>query len=158
MMTVLICLAVAMLAAGIVITVLPSASKGNQKITINHDGKVVTVRSAGSSDITVTFDPSDLHPEEPPMELSPGQEDMAENEVTLIEEFVDPKTSLERKREIARTFDGLRCTFKLLEDSPSGEASDKSVSSSIEGPIAESVEGCDEGMLFPQQSDEDSLD
>ena len=158
MMTVVICLAVAMLAAGIVIAVLPSASKGNQKITINHDGKVVTVRSAGSSDISVTFDPSDLHPEEPPMELYPGQEDLAENEVTLIEEFVDPKTTVERKREIARTFNGLNCTFKLIENSPSGESSDKVVPGGLQQPIAESVEGCDEEILFPEQQDDNSLD
>lgn len=158
MMTVVICLAVAMLAAGIVIAVLPSASKGNQKITINHDGKVVTVRSAGSSDISVTFDPSDLHPEEPPMELYPGQEDLAENEVTLIEEFVDPKTTVERKREIARTFNGLNCTFKLIENSPSGESSGKVVPGSVKQPIAESVEGCDEEILFPEQQDDNSLD
>lgn len=157
-MTVVICLAVAMLAAGIVIAVLPSASKGNQKITINHDGKVVTVRSAGSSDISVTFDPSDLHPEEPPMELYPGQEDLAENEVTLIEEFVDPKTTVERKREIARTFNGLNCTFKLIENSPSGESSDKVVPGGVKQPIAESVEGCDEEILFPEQQDDNSLD
>lgn len=153
MMTVLICLAVAMLAAGIVIAVLPSASKGNHRITIKNDGSVVTVRSAGSSDITVTFDPSDLHSEEPPMELQPGMEDLAENERTILEEFVDPKTTIERKREIARTFNGLKCEFKLKEDAAPSATSD-APNDGVPADYYESAEGCDEGMLFPESGDE----
>ena len=163
MMTVLICLAVAMLAAGIVIAMLPSASKGNHKITIRNDGSIVTVRSAGSSDITVTFDPSDLHPEDPPVELLAGSEPLAEQEPSLLEEFVDPNTSIERKREIARTFNGLRCTFKLREDSPAAaapakEPSDGGDDSSSESTpmMSESVEGCDEGILFPESDEFES--
>jgi len=160
MTTVIICLALAMLAAGIAISMLPSASKGNHKITIKHDGSVVTVRSAGSSDISVTFDPSDLHSEEPPMELLPGAEDYAEKEVTLLEEFVDPRTTLERKRQIARSFNGLNCTFKIKEDSPA-ETSPATVPSpdADNQPIDLMVDddGCDEGILFPD-SDEESQD
>ena len=156
MMTALICLAVAMLAAGIVIAMLPSASKGNHKITIRNDRSVVTVRSAGSSDITVTFDPSDLHPEEPPVELSAGSEPLAEDEPSILEEFVDPNTSIERKREIARTFNGLKCEFKLKEDSPAESSSGSDAapaSQEASGMMSDSVEGCDEGILFPD-SDE----
>ena len=34
-----------------------------------------------------------------------------------MEEFTDPRTTIERKREIARTFDGLKCRF-IIEDNP----------------------------------------
>lgn len=155
MMTALICLAVAMLAAGIVIAMLPSASKGNHKITVRNDGSVVTVRSACSSDITVTFDPSDLHPEEPPVLLSVGSEPLAEEEPSILEEFVDPRTSIERKREIARTFNGLKCEFKLREDSPS-EPSASDDSPEEASMMSDSDDGCDEGILFPDSDEFES--
>jgi hypothetical protein len=154
-MTALICLAVAMLAAGIVIAMLPSASKGNHKITVRNDGSVVTVRSASSSDITVTFDPSDLHPEEPPVLLSVGSEPLAEEEPSILEEFVDPRTSIERKREIARTFNGLKCEFKLKEYSPK-ESSASGVSPEEASMMSDSDDGCDEGILFPDSDEFES--
>jgi len=160
MMTAFICLALAMLAAGIAISMLPSASKGNHKITIRHDGNVVTVRSAGSSDISVTFDPSDLHSEEPPMELLPGMEEYAEKEVTLLEEFVDPRTTLERKRQIAQSFNGLKCSFKIKDDSPAESASPIESHAPVASQptdLYEDVDGCDERILFPD-SDEESQD
>jgi len=162
MTTVFICLALALLAAGIAISVLPSASKGNHKITIRHDGSVVTVRSAGSSDISVTFDPSDLHSEEPPMELLPGMEDFAENEVTLLEEFVDPRTTLERKKEIAHSFNGLHCTFKFKDDSPAEPSVPAASPAGVTGQptdLHDDVEQCDEAILFPDsdESNQDSL-
>jgi len=160
MMTVFFCLALAMLAAGIAISVLPSASKGNHKITIRNDGSVVTVRSAGASDISVKFDPSDLHSEEPPMELLPGMEDYAEKEVTLLEEFVDPRTTLERKRQIAQSFDGLKCSFKFKDDSPKEPSSP--TADAAQCPPAyfhDDVEQYDEAILFPDsdESNQDSL-
>ena len=115
MSTLLICLAIAFLTAGVAIAFAPSS--GSHRVTIKNEGSVVTVRSAGLGDITVTFDPSDLKGEEPPIDLVPGEEAFAENEPTIVEEFTDPRTTIERKREIARTFDGLKCRF-IIEDNP----------------------------------------
>ena len=141
MSTFLICLAAAILAAGVII-VLVSPS-GNRRITINGEGSVVTVRSAASGSISITFDPSDIAPEGPPVMLDRGTEPYAEDEPTLLEEFVDPRTSPERKREIARTFDGLCCQFKVG-DSPAAPA---------DAPRTWEAEGCDEVMEQPEPDD-----
>lgn len=144
MMTILILLSVAVLAAGILIIMSPSGRDTHQ-ITVKSDSNVVTVRSASSGSITISFDPTGLPAENPAVELMPGGDPAAENEVTLLEEFVDPKTSNTRKREIARTFTGLNCRFTVKED-PVTEAE----SSAAPHPISLfDEEGCDEGYMEP---------
>ncbi|MCQ2120138.1 MAG: hypothetical protein MJY84_09480, partial [Bacteroidales bacterium] len=69
-------------------------------------------------------------------------------------EFVDPKTTIERKREIARTFNGLKCEFKLKEDAAHPTSPSAIVGDGDSVDYYESAEGCDEGMLFPESGDE----
>lgn len=148
MIALLACLAVALLAAGIV-TIIRSSSPTTEdrQVTVRNDRSVVTVRSACSGNITITFDPTDLKSEVHPVELLPDGDRAAENEVTLLEEFTDPKTSIQRKREIVETFTGLNCTFTLPKDTASGTAA-------VPGeapPVSESLpdgEGCDEGYAL----------
>lgn len=138
------------LIVGIVVLMIPTSS-GNHDITIRKEGSVVTVRSAGNSNITVSFDPSDLKPEGQPVELAPGMERFAEEETTLLEEFTDPNTSLERKLEIARTFNGLQCLFKV-KGAPA-ESSQEPIDLNIdEDPDI----AADEGLTNPQESSEQS--
>lgn len=142
MMTVLICLAVLLLAAGIVIAVLPSASKGIQSISEKwDDSPLVTVRSAGSSDTPITYDPGEERPSGTPDPLVHGSEDLAENEPNILEEFTDPSTPIERKREIAQAFDGLNCRFTINDDIPEETPSDI-------GPW-DDTDGYDEGYEQP---------
>ena len=143
-----------MLLAGIVIAVLPPASKGNQKITIKNDLSVVTVRSAGSSDISISFDPAELGPQAPPMELASGMEDFAEKEVSILDELENPSTPIERRREIARMLRSLNYTVSLKEDlaeKPREKTSPgNDVPAGAQGiEICDSTEGCDEAMMPP---------
>ena len=145
-MTVFFCLAIVLLAAGLALTFFPGATKGKQSVTIRNEGSVVTVRSAGSSDITVSFDPGGVRNDTPPAPLLPGAEKAAEEEHTLLEEFTDPSTTMERKREIARTFNGLNCRFTLKEEHEPSAGSAASQTSSEDGSDAQ---GFDEGYEYP---------
>ena len=154
MTTVLVSLSIAMLLAGIVIAVLPPASKGNHKITIKNDLSVVTVRSAGASDISITFDPAELGPQTPPLELHPGMEEMAEREPSVLDELDDPATTLERRREIARLLRELGYAISLKEDryeKAKEEAARKDAPvTSQPMEVYDSTEECDEAMMPPE--------
>jgi len=143
-----------MLLAGIVIAMLPSASQGNHKITIKNDLSVVTVRSAGSSDISISFDPSELGPQSLPLELSSGMEDCAEKELSILDELENPKTTLERRREIARLLRGLDYTVSLKEDRVEKPAQKPIPQDAPAGDqcseIWDSTEECDESMMPPE--------
>lgn len=148
MITLLICLAVALLAAGVSIATGPPARREeDHQITIKNDRSVVTVRSAGSGSITVTFDPSEL-PAGKPVELGPGEDSPAEKEVTLFEEFTDPATTKERKRKIAALLSESGYTVRLREDSnpltAPADGQDAGISDSLPD-----GEGCDEGTVNP---------
>ena len=153
MTTALVCLSIAMLLAGIVIAMLPPASKGNQKITIRRDQSVVTVRSAGSSDISISFDPTDLGPQAPPAELSPGMESFAEGERSLLDELLDPATAPERRRELARLLRSLDYKVSLKEERAAKALEAPTAGDAPAG--AQSIEvwedeGCDESMMPPE--------
>lgn len=140
----LICLAVALLAAGIRIAApSPPPREEDRQITIKSDRSVVTVRSAGSGNITVTFDPSDL-PKGKPVELTPGGDTAAENEVTLADEYFDPSTPAKRRREIASMLTALGYTVKPKEEPEAPERADAGYSESLPDD-----EGCDEATVNP---------
>ena len=143
MYTVLICLAAALLAAGVSIIRRPSKAGGSN--TADRGGESpVTMRSAGASCPAVRFDPTGMPGGEQPADLLPDAESFAEEEPTLIEEFADPATTPERRREIARTFDGLNCRFTLRDD-PDGDSG-----SPDDGQTSWESEGCDEVMTPPE--------
>ena len=154
MTTILVCLSIAMLLAGIVIAMLPPASKGNHKITIKNDLSVVTVRSAGSSDISITFDPAELGPQSPPLELASGMEDFAEKERSVLDELLDPATPIERKRELAKALRALDYAVSLKEDRVEKIRQDTPKEDDAPvGPGSIEVwesEGCDEAMMPPE--------
>lgn len=154
MTTVLVSLSIAMLLAGIVIAVLPPASKGNHKITIRNDLSVVTVRSAGSSDISITFDPAELGPQALPIELASGMEHMAERETSFLDELEDPATPLARRREIARQLRELGYAISLKEDRierPVGQTSHEDAPAGGQPmEVYDSEEECDESMMPPE--------
>ena len=146
MSTVLIAIAVAFLLAGTIIIF--ASPSGSSQVTIRNEGSIVTVRSAARSDVTVTFDPTGIPGEESPAALAPGSEPFAEDEPTIVEEFTDPKTPLERKREIARTFDGLKCRF-LVEGGAAQPSPASTATKSWED------DGCDEGHVNPNSDEDD---
>lgn len=166
-MTALICLSVAVLAAGVYILMQPSSpSGGGHQVTIKNDGSVITVRSAGSGNITVTFDPADLPAEHDPVELRPGDDTAAEGEVTLLEEFLSPHTSRERKREIMKYLSELGYKFSMKEEAqvpptqqPSAESpvsqsepvlgQDLPPQEPVDLQISNDDDGCDEGLFRP---------
>lgn len=136
-----------MLAAGIVIAVLPSASKGTQSISTEwDDSPLVTVRNAGSSDTPITFDPGEERQDATPEPLVSGTEDLAEQEPNLLEEFTDPSTPIERKREIAGSFDGLNCRFTIVDDISEDAPEDIG--------LWDETDGYDEGYEQPVPDDE----
>lgn len=146
----LICLAVALLAAGIKIAApSPPRQEEDRQITIKSDRSVVTVRSAGSGNITVTFDPSDL-PKGKPVELAPGGDTAAENEVTLADEYFDPSTPDRRRREIASMLTALGYTVKPKEEPKAPARADAGYSESLPDD-----EGCDEASVNPFEDDTD---
>lgn len=166
-MTVLICLAVAVLAAGIMILMSPSSpSGGGHQVTIKNDGSVITVRSAGAGNICVTFDPSDIPSEQEPLELQPGGDMAAEGELTLLEEFLSRQTETSRKREIMRYLSDLGYRFSLREEEPETHRTDSGGGwlSATEPALGQDVppgepidlgiedvgEGCDEGLERPE--------
>lgn len=142
MSTVLISLAVALLLAGTIIIF--ASSSGSNEITIHNEGSIVTVRSASRSDVTISFDPTGIPGEEPPAVLTPGSEPYDEDEPTLLEEFMDPKTSPERKHEIAKSFQELNykvCLNEEITGAPSAPAVPQQTWED---------DGCDEGMVPPE--------
>ena len=147
MSTVLIAIAVAFLLAGTIIIF--ASPSGSSKVTIRNEGSIVTVRSAARSDVTVTFDPTGIPGEESPAALVPGSEPFAEDEPTVVEAFTDPKTTMERKREIDRTFDGLKCRF-IVEGVPAQPTSASTATKSWED------DGCDEGHVNPNSDEDDN--
>lgn len=83
-------------------------------LTVKKDGSVINVRSAEDTDITVSFDPTDEPSGQIPEALEAGENYLEENEVTPLEEFLDPRTPAERKREIARELSSDKCHFKRI--------------------------------------------
>lgn len=139
MSTFLICLAAALMLAGAAIIFY--SPQGSSKVTIRKEGSIVTVRSAARSDVTISFDPTGIPGEEQPALLIPGTEPVAEEEPTLLEEFMDPNTTPERKHEIAKSFQELNYKICLKDEAPAAPA----------GPPATwEDDGCDEGMLPPE--------
>lgn len=142
MSTVLISLAVALLLAGTIIIF--ASPSGSSKVTIHNEGSIVTVRSASRSDVTISFDPTGIPGEEQPAVLAPGSEPFDENEPTLLEEFMDPKTTAERKHEIAKSFQELNykvCFKDKIADVPVAPAGSQQTWED---------DGCDEGMVPPE--------
>ena len=150
----LICLAVALLAAGIRIAApSPPPREDGRQITIRNDRSVVTVRSAGSGNITVSFDPSDL-PKGRPVELTPGGDTIAENEVSLPEEFSDPHTPEERRREIAAVLTELGYSVKPRAAGAASPAAGNAAHAGYSDSLPDG-EGCDEGTVNPYGVDDD---
>ena len=145
MSTVLISLAVALLLAGTIIIF--ASPSGSSKVTIHNEGSIVTVRSASCSDVTISFDPTGIPGEEKPAVLAPGSEPFDEDEPTLLEEFMDPKTSPERKHDIAKSFQELE--YKVCLSDETADAPDAPAGA----PSTWEDDGCDEGMVPPVPDD-----
>lgn len=145
MSSVLIAIAAAFLLAGTIIIF--TSPSGSSRITIHNEGSIVTVRSASRSDVTISFDPTGIPGEEKPAVLAPGSEPYDEEEPTVLEEFMDQKTTPERKREIVKMLQGLNYKFCLedeAKDPPSAPAG---------APSTWEDDGCDEGMVPPVPDD-----
>ena len=147
MSSVLIAIAAAFLLAGTIIIF--TSPSGSSRITIHNEGSIVTVRSASRSDVTISFDPTGIPGEEKPAVLAPGSEPYDEEEPTVLEEFMDPKTTPERKREIVKMLQGLNYKF-CLED----EAKDPPTAPAKPQQTWED-DGCDEGHVNPNSDEDD---
>lgn len=147
MSSVLIAIAAAFLLAGTIIIF--TSPSGSSKVTIHNEGSIVTVRSASRSDVTISFDPTGIPGEEKPAVLAPGSEPYDEEEPTVLEEFMDPKTTPERKREIVKMLQGLNYKF-CLED----EAKDPPSTPARPQQTWED-DGCDEGHVNPNSDEDD---
>lgn len=88
-------------------------------LTAKKDDSVIKVRSAKDMDTTVSFDPTDEPSGQTPAALEAGEDFLEENEITPLEEFLDPRTPAERKREIARELASNTCQFKRIPGSKS---------------------------------------
>lgn len=156
-MTALLCLAIALLLVGIVVVLVPTPS-GKPNITIRNDGSLVTVRSAGQPDITIMFDPGDMRSGEPPVELRSGDEPLAEDEVTVLDELADPETPEERKKEIVRMLKSLGYRQASGDRSISRPPETAAQGQTPPQPLDLSPDdggGCDEGFLYPPGAEEE---
>ena len=93
-------------------------------LTVKKDGSIIKVRSAEEAEITVSFDPTEEPSGQQPATFEAGENLFEENEVTPLEEFLDPRTPTERKREIARELTSDKCHFKRI---PGSKAHDQDI-------------------------------
>ena len=142
MTTVLICLAAAFLLAGTAILFL--SPSGSSHVTIRGEGSIVTVRSAARSGVTISFDPTGIPGGEPPAALVPAAEPLAEEEPTLLDEFLDPKTPASRRREIAGLLRELNYRLSAKDEPGTSPSSPAPVQTTWED------EACDEGLVPPE--------
>jgi len=105
--TTMIVLSIILMAAGVLLLLLwpvISASKDQsqgQSVTVKGtSGSIVTVRNAAGGDFSVIFDNSSQSASEQVVPASVVSDRAAEEEVTIIDELKDPRTSAQRKKAI----------------------------------------------------------